>query len=144
MIAEQTLERGRSEGFLRRFEEAATILLIYCQVTRQTSIERFAARVDSPSRRNVTDGEILRGLRSGAIDHARFEPLDPPDRALLLDCENLATEAWERTYLAGRGSRRRRVGVGSDLRSTRARRGPAVSAHCASAHRGGGSAAARI
>ncbi len=73
-------------------------MLIYCQVTRQTSIERFAARVDSPSRRNVTDGEILRGLRSGAIDHARFEPLDAPYRALLLDCENPATEAWERTY----------------------------------------------
>lgn len=47
MIAEQTLERGRSERFLRQFEEAATILLIYCQVTRQTSIERFAARVDT-------------------------------------------------------------------------------------------------
>lgn len=46
----------------------------------------------------MTDGEILRGPRSGAIDHARFEPLDAPYRALLLDCENPASEGWERTY----------------------------------------------
>lgn len=98
VIAEQACERGRAEAFLRQFEETARIFLVYCEVTRETSIERFAARVDAPSRPNPTDHEILRGLRSGTIDDALFEPLDVPYPSVTLDCENTTPAEWERTH----------------------------------------------
>lgn len=94
VVVEQACERGKGEQFLARFAPEADIAIVYCEVTREVSISRFAARLDDPSRRNVTDHEILAGLRSGAIDHSLFGRMDLPYPSVTLDCGGLDDTGW--------------------------------------------------
>lgn len=92
VVVEQAAERGRAEPFVAAVAERARVLFLHVAVSPATSVERFAARIADPGRRNATDHEILVGLRDGSIDHDRFGPLDVDHPIVVLDGE--APDGW--------------------------------------------------